>query len=584
MPISNLQLLSSFFRIYFALNEGTLEELLPKPKKIQNNAPLPNRIKEILSDAGPIVYLLNNLIDPQFHYNPDPKVMDRTMEISSFFSNFQQIASSFPSELEFYAVVNAIVAFHKKETNYMKVFDFILANIHDNALARLAIKFLDKKVLHASCPCMQADDDADDDFSEELSDTEQDVNPRIRNHEPIPDVIAKAHDDKELMALYLASCGTIHREDLLLLYPEFLHSDINWDPVSIGPHDYVSQSLKNGYQKPDYELETYYKMSYRSTPMQIKSLPVTGANIHQEFVENREFTCLCFDPGAEKHIDHDKAIALGFLMAAAEILHDQDVDITNQYKATTSILTHDINPGIVEALRNIYDFQSEEIYESLLHIKQAHEIIGGRMKDALIKMIHNYYLDYSTVFIRLTSESVRGFPYANHVKECFDYMKSKYGETEVPNVARLDKVLQPLYEAVSSGEPKFGKISDSESLLLNRFCKYYKQFLRKFYPNEFILPVETLIDAGSDWPAIFEDIILQAVKEFGLPQYDGEEVKYQTPILNDLMAKTVIDFQNEKDEENSIVRDAVYYFRNINGYHRLDIKIFKPYEEVCVPQ
>lgn len=582
MPLDPSQLITSFLRIYYSKDEGILEELLPKMKKIQMNAPLPNKIKEILTDSGPIVYLFNNLIDGQFHYNPDPKVMERTLEITSFYNNFQKISESFTNELDFYAVVNAIVAFHKKETTYMKVFDFILANIHDNSVARLAIKFLDRKVLHSPCPIIQADDDNDDDFSEELSDTEQDLNQRIRNHEPIRDLLAKAHDDKELMALYLASSGTIHREDLLLLYPEFLHSDISWDPVAIGPHDYVSQSLKNGWEKPNYELENYYKMSYRSTPAQIKNLSVTGSTIHDEFVENREFSCLCYDPGAEKHIDHDKAIALGFLMDAAEILHDQDVDITTSYKAATSILTHDINPGIFDALRNVYDFQSEEFYESLLHIKNSHEIIGGRMTDSLSKMMMNYYNSYSSVFIRLTAEAVRGFPSAHRVKECFEYLKSRYGEEEVPNVARLEKLLIPLYETVSTGKPTFGKVSDSESLLLNRFCKFYKQFVRKFYPSEFMRPIDVLVDCGTDWPAIYEDFILSAVAECGIPEFDEDVVKYQTPVLNDLMAKTVVDFRNEKDEENSIVRDCVYYIREMNDYTRLDIKIFKPYEEVTI--
>ena len=573
MPPADVLVLEAFFRIHFAAEPGILEDLLAKMHKIQKNAPLPSKIKEILSDSGPAIYLLNRLIDPQFHYIPDVSVSERTQEVDDIFQGLKLVSCKYNDDVDFLAMTSAIAAFHRHETNYIKIFDYIIANSPDTESSRYLIKLLDKKALHKSCPCIQADDQDDGDFSlDDMDDVDKDVQPRIRYNETLEEVIAKAeaHSDDCLMALYLAACGTLTRNDLLLKAPEFINTNIKEDPVAIGPHDFVTQSLKNGVEKPDYSLEKYYPRSYRKAPKVIRDQKVTGSGMHDEFIENREYVCLCFDPGAEKHVDHDKAIAIAYLMGAAEILHDQDVPITKMIKTLTEIKTGYIHPGIVDSLRDVYDFQCDEIYEALKKTPLAIPIVGETMTKALYKMEKEYFESYDSVFVRLTAGAVRTFPHAEYIPECMEYVKQKIIPEGMHNVERLEKLLQPAMKAVNEQRTVKWEVTDAESLLLNRFSKFYKQYIRKHHPFEFMKPPVQYFAYGLEWPVAYEHIIEEAVKEYGIPEFDEDCVKYPTPVLNDLMVKTLEELAKVEDPPDSPTEDAEYIIGEENC---LDIKL-----------
>ena len=65
-------------------------------------------------------------------------------------------------------------------------------------------------------------------------------------------------------------------------------------------------------------------------------------------------------------------------------------------------------------------------------------------------------------------------------------------------------------------------------------------------------------------------VLLEVMKEYGIPEFDEDCVKYLTPVLNDLMTKTLEDFAKFECDSNSPIEDAEYIIRDEN---RLDIKV-----------
>ena len=572
MPLSEEFVLRSFFKIHFAQQPEILEDLLPKMKKISREAPLPASIKEILNDSSPGIYLLNRLLDPSFHYTPDKKVEKKTKEIDQLYEEFKKVSEKYNDDVDFMAMVAAISAFQRHETNYQKIFDYILENSPDNQSSRILIKFLDKKALHVSCPYTQYEEVDDGDFSEvDLNDVDNEILVRMRKPETLEEVIAKAeaHSSDCLMALYLAACGTLTREDLLLKAPEFLNTNIVSDPVAIGPNDYVTESLKDGLKLPDYTNEPHFNYSYKKMPKIIRDKKVSGATKCDELVVNREYACLCYDPGAEKHIDHDKAVSLGYLMGAAEFLHNQDVPLTNFFKACTQLNTGHLHPSIVNALRDVYDYQCEDIYNLLKTAPSAIPVVSDRMNNALFLQQSYYYSTYASAFIRLTAEGVRTFPHAEYIPECLEYVEKHIPENGKFNYERLIKAIQPAIDAVNERKEMQGTIKEDDSLLLNKFSKFYKEYIRKFHPLYFWRPIEPLFYEGLEWQVIYESILSDAVKEFGVPEYDDENVKYQTPILNGLLVKTLEELAAIEYSETSEIEDAYYHINLSNN--RVDI-------------
>ena len=574
MPPSEFLVLRTFFQIHFAQQPGILEDLIPKMRKINSGAPLPASIKEILNDSSPAIYLLNRLLDPSFHCVIDKKAEKQTKAIEELYNEFKQVSEKFSDEVDLLAMTSAISAFHRHETNYIKVFDYILENSPDNKSSRILIKFLDKKALHVSCPYTEYEEADDADFSEvDLNDVDKDILVRMRQPETLEEIIAKAeaHSSDCLMALYLAACGTLTREDLLLKAPEFLNSNIVSDPVAIGPNDYITESLKDGLKLPDYTNEPHYNYSYKKMPKLIRDKKVTGATKCDELIVNREYACLCYDPGAEKHIDHDKAVSLGYLMGAAEFLHNQDVPLTNFFKACTQLNTGHLHPSIVNSLRDVYDYQCEDIYNLLKAAPSAIPVVSARMNNALFLLQSYYYSTYASAFIRLTAEGVRTFPHAEFIPECLQYVEQHILENGKQNFERLVKAIQPAIDAVNERKELQGTIREDDSLLLNKFSKFYKEYIRKFHPLFFWRPKEPLFYEGLEWPVIYESIISEAVQEFGVPEYDEEIVKYQTPILNGLLVKTLEELAGIQYSETSEIEDAFYHIDLTNN--RVDIEL-----------
>ena len=536
-------ILISFFRIHFARNEDILEDLIPKLNKMDLNSPVPSSIKTILEDSGPAIYLFNRILkNPRHYYQPSElNMQSRCFEMDEFYSILEKAKKEMNNELAFQSLVSAIISFHKNETDYIQIFDFILSITNNTSLAKQLLKLLQNNALHSSFPYIPDDDESDDDFSfDEVSDVDVDLQPRLRIDETPFEVINNIENQKGQNALFLFLGDIIDRNDLLLIEPKLEHSKLNADPVAIDSHNYVTQSIKGGYNKPDYESFDKINYSYVKTTPNLPIKQFTGASSSEEFALNRNYSSLFkFMPPEEAYapaLNVDNDMSLESIYSACQILHDQEIDIDIYYKLAVEISTNLIHTGMIFPLEQIYGIQSEEILDYLkLMPEYTKKIVLETLIKSITKRTSYYYHLQNGVFLLETQESFRVFPHFEYLKDSIDYLKEK--STDKINVINYITKLVDIELLSNNFEPH--EIKNYDVNLLTKFSKYYKYFIRKFHPNCYIKPILPLIDSSTDWSLIYEHMISETIKQNGFLQYDSDIVKIDTPVLNNHITKSI---------------------------------------------
>ncbi|OHT03079.1 hypothetical protein TRFO_29598 [Tritrichomonas foetus] len=595
---STIPMMETFFRIHFSRNDEILEDLLPKLAKFDPNSPLSNSLKTILEDSGPCICLLNRLIkETRNHYQPsDINIKSRTAELEELYDILVSARKLLETELEFHSIVNAIISFHKRETNYPQVFNFLLTvvqnsklnhsvnlssnqrpNLMSNSmtnsmsnslsntssnpsnlssyLVKNLLKLLNDKALHSYCPYV-ADNDSDGDFSfDEISDVDPDLQPRMRVKETISEIIQKCNE-KSSFAMNLFLNGIIKREDLLITSPELEHSSLVPDPVAIDSHNYVTQSVKRGENKANYDIFPRVQHSYRNSKQFIPVSSFTGASASEEFALSRNLIAV-YTPlhEIEKYppaINVDSDVSTTSIYSACQILHDQEIESDLLYKATTEILTKRIHPGLTATLSDIYGYESDDVIDFLKSAyEEAKPIVAKTMTDALTKLSLNYYKTMNDCYSRLTKESFRTFPHPEHIPECIEYFSSQVSVL-APEQSFVVEFIKSLFKNSVNDNEVF-EMSFWETNLFTHFCLFYKFYIRRFKGYDYLRPLLPLVDSSVNWFMAYDSMIEDGLRDLGILEFDNEEFKYQTSFILTGMnhtIKTICDLFKEPNYVN----------------------------------
>ena len=548
-----LSLIETFFRIHFSKNDEILEDLIPKLHKVSPNSAIPNSLKMILEDSGPSIVILNKIVsNPYLHYKPTSQnIQNRASELEEIFNILRDAKNNFSTELEFLSLVNAIVAFHKKETDYPQVFNFFLTLVKDPKIVKDLLKLLNDKALHSYMPYV-AGDESDGEFSfDEISEHDPDLQPRIRMQETIPEILAKCNEKSDIaMSMFLD--GVINRDDLLLIAPNLEHSKLTPDPVAIDSHNYVTQSLKKGEQKKMYDAFPRVQHSYRNGKNQIPVSSFTGASVSEQFTLNRDLLAV-FTPlkDTDKYppaINVDSDVSITSIYSACQILHDQEIDSDVLYKATTDILSQKIHPGLTIPLSNIYGYQSDDIIDFLTSsYEESKPIVVKTMTDTLTKYAINYYKTMNDCYSRLTKESFRIFPHPEYIENCFTLLKNCIQAHHPDKLFAYDYIVS-LFKNRNSNNTF--EMSFWQTNLVTKFCLLYKFYIRKHRGYAFQKPLVPLVDSSTNWFLTFEGIIQDALKDLEIDQFDNPEFQFPTDYITKAILEVVKNICDEFKESN----------------------------------
>lgn len=535
-----------FFRIHFSKNDEILEELLPKLRKFNFNGPLPGRVRSQLDDSGPCIVLLNKILEQPNKHKPTVEVQNRADFLWNLYSILLNAREVIAKELEFKSIMSALIAYHQKKTTYPQVLKVIMDVTMDLKLTKDFMVFLTDKALHYSMPYQARDSSSDEEFMfDELSDGEGAIQTRVRREETIGDIIANVESDngeKGQWALHLFLDGAMNRDDLQLFCPSTENSKLEADPVAIGSHDFVTQLLKKDEVPKNQWYTGRVPESYLVVADKHVHEQTTGASIFEEFVETRKYRSTCImrnleDP-AKKHPNVDAEQSLNYVVGACEILHDQEIDSDILYNATLDVQNNKLGQGLLQPLSEIYGIQSDDVIDFLKSANCSCPAVCESMKQALVRYAVNYYRSMNGAYVRLTQEAVRWFPHPEILPEAIDYLRLTVSAEIVTRI--VDLVMGYMTKIDNVFEMKYLDI-----LYITKFSKYYKLYLRKFHPLLFIEPPAELVDSSIDWCVIYEKFITDVIKNHGVEAGDLPEVRYLTPVLDELLKKAANDLTSQ---------------------------------------
>lgn len=530
--------LEVFFRIHFAVNDDILEDLLPKFKKIDVRSPLLGKIRRQLDESGPCVMLLNKVFNKPNTTKPTAEVQARADYLERLFNILVQVRAKLSDDLEFKSLMAAIVAYHRKQTTYAEACEVILTVTNDVLMMKDMMEFLCDKAIHYPMPYEAGGSSSDDEFMfDDISDGEGGVQTRVRVSDSVADVLAKVEadaGDQGQWALDLFLNDVLTRDELVMFCPSVENSRMEYDPVAIGQHVYVTQFLKKteqgGYRTP-------VPVSYVVLPDELVHRPTTGASMTEEFLECRKYASTCIIRGVEDttktHPNVDAEQSLWYVVGACELLHDQEIDSDTMYNATLDVLDSKIHLGLIQPFAEIYGMRGDDIFDMLKSENVKCPVLVDAMREALAKYSVNYYRSINGAYLRLTQEAVRWYPYPKMLPEAVESLNGKLAPELIDmissllgNSARLEEEFELKYK---------------EILYLTKFSKFYKLFLRKFHPLQFIPPPDPLLDASIDWCMVYESFLLDVIKKRGMEAWDSADVRLPTPILDKLLSDSIED-------------------------------------------
>ena len=531
--------LEVFFRIHFALSDDILEDLLPRFKKLDMRSPLLGKIRRQLDESGPCVMLLNKIFNKPNTTKPSAEVQARADYLEKLFNILVQVRTKLSDELEFKSLMAAIIAYHKKQTTYAKACELILNVTNDVLMMKDMLEFLGDKAIHYPMPYVAGNSSSDDEFMfDDLSDGEGGVQTRVRVADTVADVLKKVEQDagdKGDWALDMFLNDVLSRDEFLMFCPSTEYSRMECDPVAIGQHVYVTQFLnktdQGGYRTP-------IPVSYVAVPDEVAANQVgTGASMVEEFLECRKYVSTCIMRGVEDttktHPNVDAEQSLPYVVGACELLHDAEIDSDTMYNATLDVMEANIHMGLIQPFSEIYGLHGDDIFDMMKSYNVKCPTLVDAMKTALEKYGVNYYRSINGAYLRLTQEAVRWYPHPEKLPEALEFVREKLAPEVIEKISALLDQRSCIGEDI---EMQYKNI-----LYLTKFSKFYKLFLRKFYPLLFIPPPLALLDASIDWGMVYESFLLDVLKSRQLTSWDTPEVRLPTPILDKLLSDSIED-------------------------------------------
>jgi hypothetical protein len=529
-----------FFRVHFAQHEDILEDLLRTLPRIDPNRPLPSGIRSILEDSGPALVLLNRVLrDPSTHYRPSfPLIQSRAAELSSLFDILFSAQQLLPGETDFRSLIAALVHFHRKETDYPRLFKFLLTLCKDSNLTKNLLKLAQPTALHYSVPYQaEQNESTDNDFGFTNSSDDEVMSHRPKTDETPLSVVQQFHTVRDQWALNLFLGGLISRSDLSLVVPCARQMRLDCDAVgSIRPS--IAQLAAKRDDTPR-ERPPRVSYSYGAAPASVALQPFSGASACDEFALNRELVSIgCRADGentAKSHPDVDGELSLGYVNGASEILHDIDIDADLALDCTLGLARGHIRPTLRQLLSDTYGVVGDEIFDYVKIATRPPPQIVAAMRETVVRQTANRYRALGRAFARLKHCAVRAFPAPARIPDALADLAARLpGEEPAAVRARIGGHLEGFRERI--GQPF--RMAFLDLVLLARFRKFYILFLEKFAPEVCLQPKKGLLDASVDWGAICERMIQKVVDARGLTQADAA-VRRETPNLDREFAKAV---------------------------------------------
>jgi hypothetical protein len=513
-----LLVLHSFFRIHFARNEEILEDLLPKIGKIDPARPLPGSIKSILESSGPSVVLLNRILtNPADHYRPtSPAIQSRAAELSEFLDIVSSTHDFFPSTIDFLSLMAAFVNFHRKETNYHELFDFMLRLCKETHLVKKLAFLARPRCLHYAMPYEPGENESSDsDFG--FNDEMEVPKKKAKSEETPEAVISKVSEvdgKRGQLALNLFLGGLISRDELSAIAP-------STKGMAIGGG--ARRSLVQSEATPTLPRSSLPAVgfSYVSAPAVIAFKPFTGALVQDEFVLNRELISVFRPLGGpdttKTHPDVDGECCDGFVTASAESLSALEIDAEIMLAGLLDLSRGEVTPFVDQSISDLYGIMSEEIFNYVKIAPTPPAPVVAAMRASLFRYAVKHYDILRTAYLHLTQTAVRGFPAPELIPNAIAYLRERLPDPEA--VSLQVKVGELLADFRSRLDLPF-PMPFLDILLLTRFSKFYKLWVRHFFP-ELCMQGNELTDRSGDWAAIWDSRIAKAIDALGLTEVDA---------------------------------------------------------------
>lgn len=484
-----VHMISSFLRLYFALNEEIIEDICPLINKINSNEPICDKFKQILSTSAPSFFLLNNLLDnSEYWYNPPSSIKDQCEKLNEQFDRFYEVSKSFRNILQFHTIVQSIIRFHRHEITYTSLFDFLLTNIQRKEDIKIFLEFIKPDFLYAPCPIPENTYKYDFDIYEE-----EDVF-KFRLKLEFPELIDKVekmgHDC--MYSLFLASNDVIDYRDLNLINPEFDTIFVRYDPLAINQankSEVIKRKLK---PTPRIDPRNYDKLTYSYIEVPDNRKKVTeGATALSVLCNN---VAMSFDTCTSLgNVAHNfDGLATSEVVGACEKLHDKDVPLTRFTNGVARLMLNDNSSYIIHILKSIYDDEHVDIYNILLSNMQISSIIIDRIKCHIIKKSMDIYENYYESYERFCSSRIRCFvePLRDTVEKCVLTLRTY---VDSPLIEDMFSKIVSVYESGTSVSVDY---SAYVIILFNYAFLFYLKFVSKYCPFLISVPPLPLINNG----------------------------------------------------------------------------------------
>jgi hypothetical protein len=266
------------------------------------------------------------------------------------------------------------------------------------------------------------------------------------------------------------------------------------------------------------------------------------------------------DNTAKTHPDTDSEQSLGFVIGACESLHDQDVDAGVMTDTILALGRGELRRGLADCVADVYGIHQDDIMDYIKMASSAPPPVLAAFKGALVTYRTNYYRSLNAAFLRFSQDAVRSFPQPQLIGDAIELLRGRVGDDAIAKIKGL----------LGDFKEKIGDTVDigfRDVVLLTKFSKYYKLFVRQLMPEQFLPTPHSLANASVSWPLVYELRIRKVIDRLGLTPFD-EPVRMAMPgfdqLMEDAIAKLGADVYPVADGGALPVRKVKFMMREGN--------------------
>jgi len=476
------------------------DQLLPEINYGYNSKGISQFVEYLLKESAPSIYLLNSLKESSFYIPDDPIVFDRCQHIYNLVETLNGVYLAIGDNITYLSVISALISFHRKETTYIRIVDFLLSVDSVSPHISTILRFLDKSILHYPVPFLKKIDKENLEeisFTESESEIEEEFyKQRVESCESIIE-LAEKNGRKGLMGLYLTLEGVIPYQDFIIQVPSLSHVSLDLHRVPMVP--------KKKSDLGDIEMNRI-SASYVLPSSEQFSSSRHGISYFEDLIENTVVNCVSNYkiPGFGGE-DFDRHIHTS-INNACEELHDIDVKLVYYNSLLTDIRNGYIHKGFFEFLRDNYTYQWKDVFIQLVNYPSTHVVIESSLKSLIYRNTILKRRRYPVSISRLMDNVFHIFPHLDVLSKGILSLLSIMSVDDNGVISRLySNLFHPSEHAKYRIVNK--TITRSDLYLISRFCSYYHHYIMKYYPEHFYRPVPQLTHISVQWKYFFSNML-----------------------------------------------------------------------------